>query len=77
MELTKHKKYKLKLQQEFMNETIADKKDKNDEIFWKYFNYQNQSFLAKDLIRAMPTENEQSVNNVNGLIDLRKTVITK
>ena len=31
---TKHKKSKSKLQQEFMNEIIADKKDVNNEIFF-------------------------------------------
>ena len=51
-EPTKQKKSKLKLQQEFMNEIIADEKDISDEIFWNYFKYQNLSFLAKDLIRA-------------------------
>ena len=48
-EPTKHKKSKLKLQQEFMNKNIADEKDINDELFWKYFKYQNPSFLAEDL----------------------------
>ena len=42
-ELTKHKKSKSKLQQEFINEIITDKKDMNDEIFWNYFKYQNRS----------------------------------
>ena len=42
-ELTKHKKSKSKLQQEFINEIIANKKDINDEIFWNYFKYQNPS----------------------------------
>ena len=32
-EPTEHKKSKLKLQQEFMNEIIANEKDINDEIF--------------------------------------------
>ena len=38
------------MQQEFMNENIADEKDTNDEIFWDCFKY--PSFLAKDLIRV-------------------------
>ena len=42
-ELTKHKKSKSKLQQEFINEIITDKKDMNDEIFWNYFKYQKRS----------------------------------
>ena len=33
-----------------MNEVIANKKNKKDEIFWNYFKYQNPSFLAKDLL---------------------------
>ena len=41
-ESTKQKESKLRLQQEFMNEIIVDK---NDEVFWNYFIYQNP--LAK------------------------------
>ena len=52
-EAAKQKKPKLQLQQEFMNKTIANKKDINDEIFWNYLKYQNPTFLAKDLIRAI------------------------
>ena len=55
----------LKLQQEFMNEITANKKDTNDEIFWTYFKYQNPWLLAKDLIRAMQYKNKQLLNNVN------------
>ena len=73
-----HKKSKLSLQQEFMNEIIANKKDINDEIFWNYFNYQNPSLLAKDLTRATQAKNEQLVNNANdGLTDLRNAIIKK
>ena len=50
--LTKHKKYKLKLEQGFMNTIIADEKDINNEILINYFNYQNPLFLVKDLISA-------------------------
>ena len=48
-----------------MNECIANKKNIDDEIFWKCFKCQNLSFLEKDLIRAMQAENEELVNNVN------------
>ena len=73
-----YKKSKLKLQQEFMNEVIANEKDINYEIFWNYFKYQNPSFLEKDLIKATQAKNEQLVNNVNnGLIALRKAIIKK
>ena len=34
-----------------MNKIIAKEIDINDEIFWKYFKYQNP-FLAKALIKA-------------------------
>ena len=61
-EIAKHKKSKLKFQQEFMNEIIAI----------NYFKYQNPSFLVKDSISAEQNKNEKTVNNVNnGLIDLR------
>ena len=39
---TKSKKSKWKLQQEFIKENKAVKKD--DKIFWDYFKYQNPSF---------------------------------
>ena len=45
-EPTKHKKSKLKLQQEFMNEIIANEQDISDEIFWNYFKHQNPSISA-------------------------------
>ena len=35
-EPTKHKRSKLKLQQEFITEIFANKKDVNNEIFWNY-----------------------------------------
>ena len=77
-EPTKHNKSKLKLQQKFMNEIIADKKDINDEIFWNYFKYQNRSFLAKDLTKAEQSKNKYLINKINdGLIDLRNAIIRK
>ena len=40
----KHKKPKLKLRQDFMNEIIAYKKDINNKILLNYFKYQNPLF---------------------------------
>ena len=61
-----------------MNKIIADEKDKNDEIFWNYFRYQNPSFIAKDLIITKQDKNEQLVNDINdGLIDLSNAIIKK
>ena len=48
------------MQQEFMNETIADEIDINDEMFWNCFKHQNPLVLEKDLIRA-----NQAKNNIN------------
>ena len=48
-----------------MNEIIAHEKDINNEIFWNYFKDQNPSFLAKDLIRAKQSKNEQLVITIN------------
>ena len=45
-EPTKLKKSKLKLQQKFINEIIADKEDINDHIFWNYFKYHNPLLLV-------------------------------
>ena len=61
-----------------MNKIIADEKDKNDEIFWNYFRYQNPSFIGKDLIITKQDKNEQLVNDINdGLIDLSNAIIKK
>ena len=61
-----------------MNEIIANEKDVDNEVFWKYFKNQNPSFLAKDLIRAMQAKSEQLVNDVNlALTDLRKAINRK
>ena len=62
---TKHKKSKLKFQHKFMNEIIADEKDKNNEIFSNYFKYRNPWFLVKDLISAKQNKNKKLVNNIN------------
>ena len=51
-ELIKYKKSKIKVQQEFIKEIIANKKDINNEAFLDYFKYQNPLFLVKDLISA-------------------------
>ena len=70
--LTKHKKFKLKFQQEFVNEIIPDEKDINCEIFWDYFKYQNPLFLVKDSIKIKLDKNEKLVNYINdGLINLQ------
>ena len=63
------------MQQEFFNQIVANKKDKNEEIFWNCLKYQSPSFLAKDLIRVKQVKNEQLVNNFNDeLIDLRNAI---
>ena len=49
------------MQQEFINEIIANKKAINDEIFWNYLKYQDPLFLAKDSIRATQDKNEKLV----------------
>ena len=73
-ESNEHKKSKLKLQQEFMNEIIFNEKDINDEIFWNYSKYQNPSVLEKYLFKVTQAKNKNLVNNVdNELIDLRNT----
>ena len=61
-----------------MNEIVADKKIKNNEIFCYYFKYNNPLFLAKDLVRTKQAKTEKLVNNINdGLIHLRYAVIGK
>ena len=65
-EPTKHKRFKLQLQQQFMNEITDNEKDINDKIILDYFKYQNPSFLAKALIRAMEAKNWKFVSYDNG-----------
>ena len=49
-EPTRHKKSKLKLNQEFMSEIIADEKDRNNEIFLNYYFWVSESIaLSKNL----------------------------
>ena len=51
------------------------KKHIDDEIFWSYYKYQNQSILVKDLIRANQARHKQLVININdGLTDIRNTI---
>ena len=77
-ESTKHKKSKLKLQKEFINEIITDEKVINDQIFQNYFKYENQLLLVKDLIRAKQDKNEKLVININdGLFDLKNAIIRR
>ena len=72
---TKHNKSKFKLQQEFMNEIIADEKDVNSKIFLNYLKYQNPSCLVNILTYAKRSKNEKIVNNNNNeLIDLRNNI---
>ena len=69
---------KSKLQQEFMNEIIANENDLNDKILWNYFNYQNPFNLAKDLIGATQAKKEQLLDNVNNeMIGLRNAIFRK
>ena len=56
---TKHKKSKLKFQQELITEIIADEEDTNYEIFFDYFKYQNSLLLVKDSITSKQAENEK------------------
>ena len=68
----------LKLQQEFMNEIIANENNMIEEIFGNYFKYQNPSFLAKNLIRATKAKNEKLVIYLkDGLINIRNVIIKK
>ena len=71
-------KSRLKWQQEFINESIADDKDINNENFLGYFKYNNPSLLVRDLISIKQNKNEKLVNNINnGLVDLRNDINRK
>ena len=75
---TKHKKSKLKLQQEFMNKIIDEEKDINNKIFLNYFIYHNPLFLVKDLVSTKQDKIEKTVNNISdALIDLRRNINRK
>ena len=49
-----------------MNEITDNEKVINDKIILDYFKYQNPSFLAKALIRAMEAKNWKFVSYDNG-----------
>ena len=59
----KHRKSRLKSllksRKEFLNEIVNEEKMINGEIFRNYFNYQNPSFLAKDLFKADQSKNDE------------------
>ena len=75
---TKHKKSTLKLEQESINEIIADEKGLNNETFLDCFKYQNASFLIKNIISTKESKNQKIVNTINkGLIDFRNTINRK
>ena len=66
------------MEQEFINEAIADEKGINNEIFLEYFKYQNTSLLVNDLISAKQNKTEKIVNNINKeLTDLRNDINRK
>ena len=45
----------------------------NNEVFSEYFQYQNLSFLKKDLFKSNENKNQQMVKLLNdALIDLKK-----
>ena len=76
---TKHKKSKLKLQQEFKNEILNDKKNTTNEMLSNYY-YHNPLFLIKDLISAKQNKNEKLVYNYNinnRMTDLRININKK
>ena len=61
-----------------MSEIIDDEKNKYNEIFLHYLNYQSPSVLVKDLISAKQNKNKKLVNNISGrLIDLRNGINRK
>ena len=74
IEPAKHKKSKLKLEQEFMYEMITYEKDVNDGIFW---NFKYPSFLAKDLVTTIQAKDEQLINNVDWLLENKFLKIKK
>ena len=77
---TKHKKSKLKLQQEFKNEIINDEKNTTNEMLSNYIRYHNLLLLINNLINAKQNKNEKLVYNYNinnRLTDLRNNINRK
>ena len=74
---TKHKKSKLKFQQELITEIIADEEDTNYEIFFDYLKYQNPLVLVKDLITSKQAENEKLTLKTNALNITNSTSTSK
>ena len=78
----KHRKSRLKSllksRKEFLNEIVNEEKMINGEIFRNYFNYQNPSFLAKDLFKADQSKNDEiKYMIINELIKLMEDIDIK
>ena len=62
----------------FINDIINDEKGISNEIFNKYFRYQNPSFLAKDLSKTNQSKKKQIVKQtIHSINDLKNSIIKK
>ena len=62
----------------FINDIINDEKGISNEIFNKYFRYQNPSFLAKDLSKTNQSKKKQIVKQtIHPINDLKNSIIKK
>ena len=53
------------MHENFISKIENDEKKINNEIFKKYFRYQNPSFLGKDLYKVDQAKNEEMISQVN------------
>ena len=70
--------FDIKLRENFINKIENDEKNRNNEIFRKYFGCMNPSFLANNLYKANQDKSKEIINHVHdGLIGLRNAVNIK
>ena len=68
----------LKLCEEFLNKIKNDERNINKQIFNEFFNYQNPSFLVKDLYEDIQNKNDKVVKNINeSLINIINSINRK
>ena len=64
--------------EEFLNKIKNDERNINKQIFNEFFNYQNPSFLVKDLYEDIQNKNDKVVKNINeSLINIINSINRK
>ena len=66
------------MREEFLNKTINEEKNINEQIFRNYLLYQTPSYLTKVLYDRDEIKNNEIIKNINnGMIELRNSINSK